>query len=73
MEHQTKLVLVVVLLVAIVVVLGFTVSKEGLTGGAIVGSIACFEDSDCDDGISATKDMCKNAGTTDALCFNSPD
>ncbi len=32
--------------------------------------IACYDDSDCDDRISATADVCKNPGTEFSLCVN---
>lgn len=32
--------------------------------------VACYDDSDCDDRISATADVCKNPGTEFSICVN---
>jgi len=69
---EPKLIVVIVALVCVVAVLGLFVSKEGITGGVIVNTIACHDNTDCDDGIARTEDICKNQGTVSALCFNRP-
>ena len=70
---KVKSMLLVIALVAVVGVVGLLMSnQEGITGGAVANTIACYEDSDCDDRIGATEDLCKNPGTEYSLCVNKP-
>ena len=32
--------------------------------------VACYNDEDCDDGITKTEDLCRNPGTVNSLCVN---
>lgn len=71
MHHNIKLVAVVTVLLVIVVSLGILVSKGGgIAGAGVAKNIACFEDKDCNDHITATEDTCKNPGTAHSLCVN---
>lgn len=36
------------------------ISDGDITGGAVANTISCYENTDCDDGITATEDTCKN-------------
>jgi hypothetical protein len=74
MNQDFKTILLVVSLMTILVVVGVLMGKgDGITGSAVaVGNIACYDDSDCNDRIEATKDVCKNPGTDFSLCVNRP-
>ena len=68
-----KSVALIVVLLSIIVALGLVVSKQGgLTGAVTAKTVACSVNSDCDDKIAGTDDVCKNPGTVDSLCFNKP-
>ena len=69
-----KYVLLIAGLIGVFALVGIIIGREGsLTGGAVMDNIACYEDSDCDDHIAETKDVCKNPGTTEALCVSRPE
>ena len=63
--------LVVVAVVVIVAVIGLLMGTNGITGAA-VAQYACYDDADCNDGITATQDTCKNPGTIGSLCITKP-
>lgn len=71
MEHKTKSVLLVSLLLVMTVAIGLFVNYGGgITGAVVTEEIACYEDSDCDDKIEETEDICRNPGTEFSLCVN---
>lgn len=72
MEHRLKSTLLVLLLLGILLVIGLIVGSEGITGGMVAKSVACENDGDCDDGVEATEDICRNPGTEFSLCVNKP-
>ncbi|HIH11952.1 TPA: hypothetical protein HA241_07215 [Candidatus Woesearchaeota archaeon] len=58
---------------AVVVSANGTVSTEEV--GCVPGEghscrIVCRQDNDCDDGMSVTRDVCRNPGTVYSLCVN---
>ena len=72
MHHTVRTFIVILVLVGIVVALGIVVGTNGITGGTVVNTIACYNNDDCNDQISATEDICKNPGTIGSLCVNRP-
>lgn len=73
MEHKIKSMMLIIVLIIIIAVVGVLVSNEnGITSGSVVKTISCYQDSDCDDRMSETKDICKNSGTEYSLCVNRP-
>ena len=71
MNHKLKSLLIVFLLLAVLTAIGFFMGG-GITGASTAYSVACFDNSDCNDQISTTEDICKNQGTEYALCINKP-
>ena len=73
MNHKIKSLILIFVFVAMIAIIGLLVGQGGITGASTTAhSIACFEDADCDDKISATEDICKNPATEYALCVNKP-
>jgi len=73
MNYKLKSILFILLFVAVMVSIGlFANFDNGITGSATGGSIACYENSDCDDKIERTEDICRNPGTEFSLCVNKP-
>ena len=75
MDYKEKSLVTLIALASIMVGIGFVVNyfHSGITGGAITGGIACYDNADCDDGITCTIDSCKNAGDGNlAFCVNQP-
>lgn len=73
MEHKIKSIMLIVALIAIIATVGILISNEnGITGGSVAKTYSCYQDSDCDDRIPETKDICKNQGTEYSLCVNRP-
>lgn len=71
MNHKHKVFILGFTLIAIMVSIGFLINIDGsITGSSVVDQVACYEDTDCDDRISATKDICRNPGTVYSLCIN---
>lgn len=71
--YRVKSFALIVLLIGAIVVVGLMMSnEEGITGGMVAKTIACYDHKDCDDRIEATKDICKNPGTKFSLCVNQP-
>lgn len=70
-DHRYISLLVVVAVVVLVAVIGLLMGTNGITGAAVAG-VACYDDADCNDGIAATEDTCKNPGTIGSLCVNKP-
>ena len=56
-------------MVSIGIFMGF---NQSIVGSTVAGSIACYEDKDCNDRITATQDICRNPGTINSLCVNKP-
>ena len=74
MDYKTKSVVTIVVLLGIMFSIGFLVNyfNAGVTGAA-AGGVACYDNSDCDDGITCTIDSCKNPGEGKmAFCVNQP-
>jgi len=73
--HKIRSALYILVLMGILVAVGFIVTnREGaLTGATVVNTVACYENSDCNDHIDPTKDICLNPGTTQSLCVNRPE
>ena len=70
---SVKTITIIVVLLVMLGALGFVVSQEGgLTGGVVANSIACQDNSDCDDKIEGTEDICRSPGTINAICVNRP-
>ncbi len=65
-------VLITIFGIALLLLLAVSFLSEGdsLTGTIVVGEIACYDDKDCDDGIAATEDICRNPGSEFSLCVN---
>lgn len=73
MNHKAKSILLVLFLLSLMAIIGFFVNfNEGITGGMVTKSVACYEDKECDDGVAGTEDVCLEAGTKNALCVNRP-
>ncbi len=71
MDHRIKSWLIVILFIVIMVGIGFLLgSNQSIVGGSVVKTVACSDNSDCDDRISATEDICRNPGTINSLCVN---
>ena len=70
--YKLKSFLIVVVLLAIIIFISFFISDPGITSASIAKHIACFDDSDCNDHISGTEDICRNPGTEYSLCVNKP-
>lgn len=70
-----KYVLLIAGLIGVFALVGIIIGRESssITSAFVAENIACYEDSDCDDHISETKDVCKNPGTWEALCVNRPE
>jgi hypothetical protein len=66
-----KTILVAIFLIVVIGVIG-VISTGGLTGAVISNKVSCFENSDCNDHISETEDICKNPGSEYSLCVNRP-
>jgi hypothetical protein len=61
----------IVLLIGVIGVIGFMMGgNSGVTSAIVAETVACYEDSDCDDRIAQTEDICKNPGTNNALCVS---
>ncbi len=58
------------ILVLVAVISLLSNGGDMFTGSVIVGKIACFDNADCDDGITATEDLCRNPGSEYSLCVN---
>ena len=74
MDYKTKSLLTVLVLVGSMLAVGFLVNyfNSGITGAA-AGGVACYTNTDCDDGITCTIDSCKNAGEGNlAFCVSQP-
>ena len=71
MEHKTRIILLSFTLLVVISIMGILVGTDGsITGSTVVGNIACFENSDCNDRIEATEDICRNPDTEYSLCVN---
>ncbi|MFH1276718.1 MAG: hypothetical protein ABIH82_06420 [Candidatus Woesearchaeota archaeon] len=70
-DHKVKSVIVILVLVIAVGVVGL-IAGNGMTGGAIINTVACYDHADCNDNIAVTEDVCKNPGTIHSLCVNRP-
>jgi hypothetical protein len=71
--HKAKSAAFIFVLVGICVAIGFIVRDEmSISGATVANTIACYNNSDCNDHIEATEDLCLSAGTPSALCVNRP-
>ena len=73
MEYKTRQIVTVLILLGMAVLMGFVVGlfQDGVTGASVFGEV-CEVNADCSDGVECTRDSCKNAGTSNAFCTNSP-
>ncbi len=71
MNHKLASLLSVLVLLGLVVVIGFFVGEDGITG-SFTEVISCYENQDCDDHIENTEDLCRNPGTRYSVCVNKP-
>lgn len=72
-DFRIKSAITVIAIVVIMVTVGLLVNKfQGGITGAVVSGVACSDNIDCNDGIVCTIDSCKNPGTENAFCSNSP-
>ena len=74
MDYKIKSIITVAVVLVIMVTVGILVNtfQEGITGGAVIGGVACSSNEDCNDGIVCTIDSCKNPGTDLSFCANTP-
>lgn len=71
MNHKIKSVIVVSVLIGMMFTIGFLINtNEGITGAVVSESIMCYVNSDCNDHLDNTIDICKNPGTTESFCIN---
>lgn len=71
MNPDLKSLFVIMVVLAALVVVGILISREGgLTGAAVQRAVACYDDTDCNDRITETEDLCRNPGTAYSLCVN---
>lgn len=72
--HKIKSFIYILLLVGVLVAIGVIIRHEaGLSGATTAQTVACYEDADCNDRLDATRDVCYNPGTINALCMNRPE
>jgi hypothetical protein len=57
-------------LIAILGVVSILVNNDSITGSTVLEVISCYDDTDCNDGIDKTKDVCKNPATKESICVN---
>ncbi|MFH1682487.1 MAG: hypothetical protein ABIA37_01700 [Candidatus Woesearchaeota archaeon] len=73
MDYKIKSIVLVAVLLVMMITIGFLVNiNQGVTGAVVTKSIACYDNSDCDDKIVETEDLCRNPGTEYSLCVNRP-
>lgn len=74
MDYKIKSALTVSIILVIMITVGFMANyfQGGITGGVIGGGLACEINEECNDGISCTIDSCKNQGTENSFCVNTP-
>ena len=73
MNHKIKSTLII----SFVLVMMFSVAlvinlNEGITGAVVSEKVSCYVNSDCNDKIENTEDICRNPGTVDSFCVNRP-
>lgn len=73
MDYKTKSIITVAILLTVITIAGLLISQGDNLTGAFISSVACYDDADCNDKIDATIDICKNPGTSRALCINRPE
>lgn len=69
---KIKISLIVVVVLVFALLVGVTISTDGLTGGTIIKNVNCYDSIDCDDHQENTLDFCQNAGKEHSLCVNKP-
>ena len=73
MDYRIRSALFFVLFVGVMVAVGlFLGFNQSIVGGSVAKTVACKDNSDCNDWISATQDICRNPGTISSLCVNKP-
>ncbi len=71
--HRVKSAIMIVLLIGVIGIIGFMMGgNSGVTSAIVADTIACYENKDCDDRITQTRDICMNPGTINALCVSRP-
>ena len=69
---KIKISLIIVAVIAVALIVGVTISTDGLTGGTIIKKVSCYDGADCDDHQPNTLDFCQNPGLENSLCVNKP-
>ena len=69
---KIKISLIITAVLAIALMVGVTISTDGLTGGTIIKNVNCYDNIDCNDQQADTRDFCQNSGTENSLCVNKP-
>ena len=73
MDYRTREVVTVLVLLGMAGLIGLVIGvvDQDLTGASVFGE-ACEANADCNDGVLCTVDSCKNAGSENSFCSNSP-
>ncbi len=69
---KIKISLIVVAVLVFTLMVGVTISTDGLNGGTIIKNVNCYDSVDCNDHQENTLDFCQNPGTENSLCVNKP-
>jgi hypothetical protein len=69
---KIKISLIIVAVLAVTLIVGVTISTDGLTGGTIIKNVNCYDSVDCNDHQEKTLDFCQNPGEENSLCVNKP-
>ena len=69
---KIKISLLIVAVLTVALMVGVTISTDGLTGGTIIKNVNCYDGADCNDNLENTLDFCQNPGTEKSLCVNKP-
>ena len=69
---KIRISLIIVAVLAVALMVGVTVTTDGLTGGTIIKNVNCYDSVDCNDNQENTLDFCQNPGTENSLCVNKP-
>jgi len=69
--HRLKSALLIIFLIGMLAFAGIIIGQGGMTGATTYSStVVCFSDSDCNDHVATTIDICRNPGTDLSLCVN---
>jgi hypothetical protein len=75
MDHKRTslvniLIIAVFMVLLAVITIIFGINDDGISGAAVRCSVECYSDSDCDDKVDLTEDICLYAGECSSKCFN---